>query len=64
MTLSVFELAATAYEAYAQARHWRGFNGTPMPKWVELSPESSAGWVAAVIAVREQLETARLAAGE
>ncbi len=42
-----------AYEAYGETRGWRVFDGSPMPRWHQVTPEMAEAWeVAGAAAVR------------
>ena len=41
-----------AYEAYADVRNWKTFNGDPMPQWADTLPDIRSGWNVAGDAAR------------
>jgi hypothetical protein len=45
------DLARIAYDAYGESRGWVVFNGDPMPRWEDQSPELKQAWDAAAQAV-------------
>lgn len=49
--MSTPDLGEIAYNAYAESRDWRVFNGDPMPMWYEQSDSLKAAWAAAAEAV-------------
>jgi hypothetical protein len=41
------DLARNTYAAYGESVGWKNYQGLPMPRWVELTPEIRAAWRAA-----------------
>jgi hypothetical protein len=51
VTRGLLSLGQVAYEAYGEQRAWKVFDGTPMPGWVDQTPELRQAWEAAASAV-------------
>lgn len=49
----MIDLAEVAYNAYGDNRGWVTFNGDPMPRWEDQTPELREAWNAAAQAVAE-----------
>ena len=45
------ELGKVAYDAYCEARHWKSFEGQPLPKWEDTRTDVKVGWMKSARAV-------------
>ena len=45
-------LGRVTYEAYAETRHWKNFDGKPLPTWDRLPTSIAFGWLKAAQAVK------------
>lgn len=50
------ELAEIAYHAYGQSTDFKNFQGNPMPEWSSLPESIQQAWIAAVIAVYQNID--------
>ena len=50
-----FDLSAKAYAAYCVKAGGKTFDGKPLPAWAELGADRHACWVAAALAIKQEL---------
>lgn len=55
MTETGKSLAQVAYEAYAEYKNWKAYNGEPIPQWSEVRLDIKLAWEEATKATAEEM---------